>query len=255
MAFDFQGRRVVVAGGSRGIGRGIALAFAAAGADVSLCARGAQALEVTRAELAELPTEGRRVHAAVCDLADAASVAAYVAAAAEALGGIDILVNNASGFGMGDDEAGWAAGLAVDVMAMVRASHAALPFLQRAQGASILHIASISGFRASTRAPAYAAVKAAMMSYTGSQAAMLARQWGIRVNCIAPGSIEFPGGVWDERKQAADPLYDRTLKSIPFGRMGTPEEIAEVALFLASPHARWVTGQTLAVDGGQLLGA
>ncbi len=250
MAFDFTGRRVVVAGGSRGIGRSIALGFAAAGADVSICARGAAALAATRDEIAAF---GQRAHAAPCDLADAAAVAAYIAAAGAALGGIDVLVNNASGFGMGDDEAGWAAGLSVDVMAMVRASHAALPFLQQRAGASVVHIASISGYRASTRAPAYAAVKAAMISYTGSQAAMLAPQ-RIRVNCIAPGSIEFDGGVWAQRRQAGDALYERTLKGIPFGRMGTPEEIAEVALFLASPHARWVTGQTLAVDGGQLLG-
>jgi 3-oxoacyl-[acyl-carrier protein] reductase len=93
-----------------------------------------------------------------------------------------------------------------------------------------------------------------MNSYTTSQAAMLARQ-GVRVNGIAPGSIEFPGGVWDQRRQADDPLYARTLAGIPFGRMGTAEEIAEVALFLASAHARWVTGQVVAVDGGQLLGA
>jgi 3-oxoacyl-[acyl-carrier protein] reductase len=251
MAFDFTGRRVVVAGGSRGIGRSIALGFAAAGADVSICARGATALAATCDEIAAF---GQRAHAAPCDLADAAAVAAYVAAAAAALGGIDVLVNNASGFGMGDDEAGWAAGLSVDIMAMVRASHAALPFLQQRAGASVLHIASISGYRASTRAPAYAAVKAAMISYTGSQAAMLAPQ-RIRVNCIAPGSVEFDGGVWAQRRLAGDALYDRTLKSIPFGRMGTPEEIADVALFLASPHARWVTGQTIAVDGGQLLGA
>ena len=250
MSFDFAAKRIVVAGGSRGIGRTIALAFAAAGAHVSICARGAQALEATRADLRQ---HGRQVHAAACDLADAASVAGYVAAAREALGGIDVLVNNASGFGMGDDEAGWAAGLSVDVMAMVRASHAALPALLASPGSSIVHISSISGFGPSTRAPAYAAVKAAMMSYTRSQAAMLALQ-GVRVNCIAPGSIEFPGGVWDQRKQAGDGLYARTLQGIPFGRMGTPEEIAEVALFLASPHARWVTGQVLAVDGGQLLG-
>ena len=250
MAFDFKGKRVVVAGGSRGIGRAIAQGFAAAGADVSICARGAAALDSTRAELM---LHGRVVHAAPCDLADAAAVAGYVAAAQAALGGIDVLVNNASGFGMGDDEEGWAAGLAVDVMAMVRASHAALPALKAAPGSSIVHIASISGYRASTRAPAYAAVKAAMMSYTASQAAMLAGV-GVRVNCIAPGSIEFAGGVWDQRKRAGDALYARTLKGIPFGRMGTPEEIAEVALFLASPHARWVTGQVLAVDGGQLLG-
>ena len=250
MSFDFSHKRVVVAGGSRGIGRAIALGFAQCGADVSICARGEQALNAARDEIARC---GHRVHAASCDLADAAEVKRYVEAAGDALGGIDVLVNNASGFGMGDDEAGWAAGLAVDVMAMVRASHAALPLLLKNAGASIIHIASISAMRPSTRSAAYAAVKAAMVSYTGSQAAMFARQ-GLRVNCIAPGSIEFPGGVWDQRKRADDGLYARTLKSIPFGRMGTPEEIAEVALFLASDHARWVTGQTIAVDGGQLLG-
>ncbi len=252
MPFDFKGRRVIVAGGSRGIGRAIALGFAASGADVSVCARGAAALEAARADIA---THGHRVHAASCDLADGAAVAGYVAAAAGALGGIDVLVNNASGFGMTDDEDGWAAGLSVDVMAMVRSSRAALPWLQQSgPGASILHISSISAYRPSLRSAPYAAVKAAMNSYTGSQAAMLSRQ-GIRVNAIAPGSIEFPGGLWEQRKTDNPTLYERTLKSIPFGRMGTPDEIAEVALFLCSNHARWMTGQVLTVDGGQLLGA
>ncbi|MDQ6638201.1 MAG: SDR family oxidoreductase [Pseudomonadota bacterium] len=251
MPFDFTDKRVLVAGGSRGIGRAIALQFAAAGADVALCARGAATLEATRADVAR---HGRRVQAMTCDLADAAAIAAWVPAAAEALGGIDVLVNNASGFGMGDDEEGWAAGLSVDVLAMVRSSRAALPWLQRAGAASIIHISSIAAFRPSTRTAAYAAVKAAMNSYTGSQAAMLSRQ-GIRVNAIAPGSIGFPGGVWDQRKTENPSLYERTLKSIPFGRFGTPDEVAEVALFLASAHARWMTGQVLSVDGGQLLGA
>ena len=188
-----------------------------------------------------------------CDLADAGSVQAYMAAALAALGGLDVLVNNASGLGMGNDEAAWAAGMAVDVMAMVRASQAALPALLASAGSSMVHISSISGLRPSVRSPAYGAVKAAMMHFTGSQAAMLARQ-GVRVNCIAPGSIEFPGGVWEQRRLAGDPLYSSVLKGIPFGRLGRPEEIAEVALFLASPHARWITGQTLVVDGGQLLG-
>jgi 3-oxoacyl-[acyl-carrier protein] reductase len=253
MSFDFTGKRVLVAGGSRGIGRAIALNFAAAGADVAICARGAAALDETRAALAR---HGHRVHAMGCDLADADSIAAWVPAAAQALGGIDVLVNNASGFGMGDDEDGWAASLSVDVMAMVRCSRAALPWLQTAGatgGASVIHISSISAYRPSTRGAPYAAVKAAMNSYTGSQAAMLCRQ-GIRVNGIAPGSIEFPGGLWEQRKTDNPVLYERTLKSIPFGRMGTPDEIAEVALFLASPHARWMTGQVLSVDGGQLLG-
>jgi 3-oxoacyl-[acyl-carrier protein] reductase len=250
MAFSFVGKRVVVAGGSRGIGRAIALGFAASGADVSICARGAEALEKTRGEIA---ARGRKAHAAPCDLGDAAAVKRYVESAATALGGIDVLVNNASGFGMADDEAGWAAGLSIDVMAMVRASHAALPSLEKAEGGSIIHISSISGLRPSARGPAYAAVKATMIHYTQSQAAMLARK-GIRVNCIAPGSIEFPGGTWEKRRLAGDELYTRILNSIPFGRLGVPDEVADVALFLASPHARWVTGQTIAVDGGQLLG-
>ena len=258
MAFDFKGRRVVVTGASRGIGRAIALSFAAAGAGVSICARGEAALAQARADLA---ASGGTAHAGVCDLADAAAITRYMADAAAALGGIDVLVNNASGLGMGDDEAAWAAGLSVDVMAMVRSSHAALPLLMAtgtgrgtpAGSACIINISSISAFRPSTRSPAYGAVKAAMVHYTSSQAAMLARK-GVRVNCIAPGSVDFPGSVWDRRRIAGDALYERTLASIPFGRMGAPQDIADVALFLASDQARWVTGQTISVDGGQLLG-
>jgi 3-oxoacyl-[acyl-carrier protein] reductase len=251
MAFDFTGKRVVVCGGSRGIGRSIALGFAQAGASVSICARDPNGLEATRAELAKAT---KIAHAGTCDLADAAAIAKYVPAAAEALGGIDYLVNNASGFGIGDDEDGWKPSLDVDVMATVRASRAALPYIEKADGGAIVNISSISGLAPSTRTPAYGAVKAAVIHYTTSQAAMLARK-GIRVNCIAPGSIEFPGGVWDQRKKQAPELYGRILKSIPFGRLGHPEEVANVALFLCSPQGRWVTGQTIAVDGGQMLGA
>jgi 3-oxoacyl-[acyl-carrier protein] reductase len=245
---DFAGRRVLVAGGSRGIGRAIALGFARRGAAVSICARGAAGLEATRAEIAAL---GVAAHAMPTDLADAAAVAAWVEGAAEALGGVDVLVNNASGFGMRDTEEDWAKALDVDVMATVRASRAAAPHLRAAKGC-IVNVTSISGYRPSLRGPAYAAVKALLLNYTASQAAAFAAD-GVRVNAVAPGSIEFPGGSWEQRRTSDPSLYDRILKSIPFGRLGEPEEVADVVLFLASPAARWVTGQTIIVDGGQLL--
>jgi len=249
MNIDLAGRRAIVAGGSRGIGRAIALAFAEAGAAVSICARGAERLAATREEIAK---HGRTAHSATCDLADEAAVPRYIEEAAEALGGIDILVNNASGFGASDDEKGWAVSVSVDLMATVRAIRAALPHLEKSGSGVILNISSISGLRATPRTPPYAAIKAAVVNYTLTEAAALARK-GIRVNCIAPGSIEFPGGTWERARLNNPDLYGRILRSIPFGRLGKPEEVAQVALFLCSPLAGWVTGQTIAVDGGQVL--
>ena len=248
MAKDFAGKRVIVMGGSRGIGRAIALGFAAQGAAVSICARNPGPLEATRREIAAL---GVTAHGSSVDLADAKAIEAYVPEAVKALGGLDILVNNASGFGHSDDEEGWAASLTIDMMAIVRGSHAAIPHLK--PGASIVNISSISALRASSRSAPYGAIKAAVMHYTASQAKMLAKQ-GIRVNGVAPGSIEFPGGTWEDRKTSNPALYQATLASIPFGRMGKSEEVAEVVLFLASDKASWVTAQTIVVDGGQLVG-
>jgi len=243
MKLELQSRNALIAGGSRGIGRSIALAYARAGANVSICARGEAALRQTESELNAV---GHKVHAAVCDLGDGVALARWVDDAATALGGIDVLVNNASGFGASDDEAGWEASINIDLLAPVRASRAALLHLERSKG-SIVHISSISGLMPSARTPPYGAVKAALI-----QAAQLAGKH-IRVNCIAPGSVEFPGGIWEKRKAENPQLYNAVLDSIRFGRLGTPEDIANVALFLASDAASWVTGQTIAVDGGQML--
>ncbi len=141
--------------------------------------------------------------------------------------------------------------MAIDMLAIVHATQAALPFLKETKGC-VINTSSISAMRSAARQPPYGAIKAAVIHYTNTQAAMYAKS-GIRVNGIAPGSIEFPGGVWDKRKKEGSPIYDAVLRSIPFGRLGYPEEVANVAMFLASPLASWVTGQTITVDGGQLL--
>jgi 3-oxoacyl-[acyl-carrier protein] reductase len=248
MEISFKGKKVLVGGASRGIGRSIALAFAGTGADVAICARG---LEGVRAVEAELGQHGTKIFGMACDLGDESQVTGFVNDAAKALGGIDVLVNNASGIGMKDDESGWAASVNIDLLGTARATRAAIPFLEQAKG-SIINISSISGLMAVPRTLPYAAVKAALINYTMGQGLALAPKQ-IRVNAIAPGSTEFPGGLWEDRKTSDPELYQRRLKGIPWGRLGSPEDIAKVALFLASDLAGWVTGQTIVVDGGQSL--
>ncbi|MSP00088.1 MAG: SDR family oxidoreductase [Acetobacteraceae bacterium] len=246
MQIDLTGKRAIICGGSRGIGKAIALGFAACGGDVSICARDPVTLEEARAEIAR---HGHKSHAASADLSKSDAVRTYVRAAIDALGGCDFLVNNASAFGSSDDDKGWTESLAIDMLSIVHATQEALPELKASQG-SVLNISSIAALHPAGRQPPYGAIKAAVIHYTTTQAALYARD-KIRVNCIAPGSIEFPGGVWDRRKSDNPRLYNATLASIPFGRMGHPEEIANVALFLASPLASWVTGQAIAVAGAQ----
>ncbi len=249
MELGLQNKTAIITGGTRGIGLAIAAALAREGVKVSICGRDAARLDKAAGDL---QAQGHDVHAAVCDVADKQGVAAYIAEAADALGGLNILVNNASGFGRSDDEAGWQAGIDVDLMGSLRASWAATPRIEASGGGSILHISSIAGFKGSLRTPAYSAIKATLIQYTLSQALALSKK-NIRVNCIAPGSIYFEEGTWHDAKLNDRPLYEATLKSIPFGRFGTPEEVASAAVFLTSDAASWVTGQTLSVDGGQLL--
>lgn len=248
MEISFKGKKVLVGGASRGIGRSIALAFAGVGADVAICARGPEGVRAVEAELRQ---HGTKIFGMACDLGDESQVTGFVNDAAKTLGGIDVLVNNASGLGMTDDESGWAASVNIDLLGTARATRAAVPFLEQSKG-SIINISSISGLMAVPRTLPYAAIKAALINYTMGQGLALAPRQ-IRVNAIAPGSTLFPGGVWEDRKTSDPELYQQRLKGIPWGRFGSPEDIAKVALFLASDLAGWVTGQTIVVDGGQSL--
>jgi len=251
MTLPLLGQRVLIAGGSRGIGLAIATTFARAGARLSLCARGADGLQHARQMLEHA---GAAVHVQPCDLADPAQIKAWVDAAAAALGGIDIVVNNASGYGNGNDDASWQAGFDVDLMAAVRTNRLVLPYLRQSTQPAILNISSINASVPTPRAAAYSTAKAALNYYTVSLATELARE-RIRVNALAPGSIEFPGGLWERRRSGEPALYEQIRAKIPFGGFGDAEDVASAALFLCSPAARWITGQVLAVDGGQSLPA
>lgn len=248
-SFDFSGQRIAIAGGSRGIGRAIALGFLAAGGKVAVCARGREGLAALARDAG--PHAGR-LHVHACDLAQADQIARWIADAAGALGGLDVLVNNATGYGFREEDESWLIDFSIDLMAAVRASRHALAHLRQSSRACILHISSIASLRPRTMGPPYAAMKAALNHYTCTQALALAED-RIRVNAIAPGSIEFTDGVWDRVKHEQPEQYGKVLASIPFGRFGTPEEVAHLALFLASPLAGWITGQIIAVDGGQSL--
>lgn len=248
MDLGLKGKGVIVTGASKGIGRAIALEFAREGANVAICARGAEALADTRKALEAL---GVKVFAAACDVGLVESLQSFLDSAHAALGRVDVLVNNPSGFGVTDDEAGWTASLNVDIMASVRATWAVAPWMEQQGGGAVIHITSISGLEASLPGvAAYAAAKAALISHSKSMAMELAGK-GIRVNCVAPGSIDFPDGFWDNVHKGNPTFYDMVLGTIPAGRMGKPEEVANAVVFLASTKASWVSGAMLPVDGVQ----
>lgn len=248
MDLGLTGKRCVVLGASRGIGRAIALGLAAEGASVAVCARDPGPLEEMAAALR---AHGRACHAATCDIADAAALAAFLAGAREALGGVDVLVHNASALAVGPDEAAWRASLDVDLMAGVRACETVVPWMRAAGGGSILLVSSISGLEATPMPDfAYTTVKAALLAYAKKLAVAQAPH-GIRVNAIAPGAIDFPDGFWDRIHRQQPDFYSAVVSSIPMGRMGTAEEVADVAVFLVSDRARWVTGASVPIDGAQ----
>lgn len=246
MKLGLKGKTAIVAGASAGIGRAIAAGLAAEGVNLAICARREGPL---RDAEATLRAQGVEVYAAACDVASTTDLDGFLEAAKREFGRVDILVNNASGFGVIDDEAGWDASLNVDLLASVRATRKVVPWMIEAGSGNILFISSIAALEASS-IPPYAAAKAAIISYSKSLAIKLAPK-GIRVNTIAPGSIEFPGGRWENAKANNRARYDSVFNEIPWGRLGRPEEVADVAVFLCSERASWLTGTCISVDGGQ----
>jgi 3-oxoacyl-[acyl-carrier protein] reductase len=244
---ELRDKVALITGGSRGIGRAIGLALAAEGCHVAFCARSEDGLRETESEL-----RGRGVQAIglQADVTQQGAVEAFVEQAAEALGRIDVLVNNVGGAGRTDDDATWQGAVDLNLMAAVRGCRAAVPHMRARGSGAIIHVASIWG-RESGGSQQYNAVKAAMISHAKNLALQLAPEH-IRVNSIAPGSIRFPGGSWDRRvQQDPEGMASFVKENIPSGRFGTVEEVADVAVFLASPRASWVTGACVVIDGGQ----
>ncbi len=244
MDLQLNGTRVLVTGGTRGIGRAIVAAFLDEGATVGFCARDPEEVAATRQAL----QDRGRVTGSVLDVGDADALAAWVEESAAAFGGLDVVVANVSALAIPDSEENWQASLNVDLMHTVRLVRAAMPHLERSEAASIIAISSVSGRESDFASGPYGTAKTAIIGYINGLALQLAEQ-GIRANTVSPGNTYFEGGVWASIETGDPELYETAVGLNPTGHMGTPEEVAGPVVFLASPRARRVSGTNLVVDG------
>lgn len=250
MDLGLAGKKALVLGGSRGIGWHTAQLLKSEGCSVAICARGESDIATAKARLMEIGT-GDTV-AATADLTDEASTRGFVRSAIDTLDGIDILIHNASGFGVGDTEEDWQRSFQVDIMAGVRSVNEALPKLQASGNGSIVFVGSMASKFHFGRPPgAYGPAKAAMRTYANELAQNYGKD-GLRANVISPGAVWFPGGIWDQRKADNPKFYAAVEKGMPLGRLGSAEEIARIIAFTASPAGLWLNATHLVADGGQV---
>ncbi|MEQ8326234.1 SDR family NAD(P)-dependent oxidoreductase [Parvibaculum sp.] len=248
MDLGLKGRKAIVTGGTRGIGRAIAETLAAEGVDVAICARNQDQVDEAVAALSKL---GVKATGGVADIADGAGLKKWIADTAKAMGGLDILVANASALANGNDEKSWRACFEIDVLGAVNAFEAALPFLTEAAkksgDASATFISSISAAE-NDNANAYGAQKAAQIHLAKG----LAREHApahVRINTVSPGTVYFKGGVWNMIEDHMPDMFKQAMSRNPTGRMATPQDIANATVFLASPASSFTTGTNLVVDG------
>lgn len=245
MDLGLKGAKVLVTGSTKGIGRAIAETFAAEGANVGICARNQADVDST---VAALKAVGVAAFGGRVDVSDGAALKAWVNDMASKLGGVDAIVSNVSALAIGQDEESWQKEFSTDMMGTVRLVNAAMPYLEKSGAAAIVTISSVSGREVDFASGPYGTFKAAIIHYTQGLANQLAAK-GIRANSVSPGNTYFEGGVWNTIKDNNPELYKTALALNPTGRMGTPQEMANAVVFLASRAASFITGTNLVVDG------
>jgi 3-oxoacyl-[acyl-carrier protein] reductase len=245
MDLGLEGKRAIVTGGTKGIGRRCADLFADEGANVSICARNAAEVE---AAVEALRAKGVKVHGGALDVGDRAALEAWVADSAASLGGIDIVVANVSALDMRDTEEAWRHEFEIDLLHTVRTVNAAMPWLERSEAPAIVIVSSVSGREIDFTSPAYGATKAALIHYAQGLAYKLAGKM-IRVNTVSPGNTYFDGGFWQYAENNLPELFKQALALNPTGRMATAEEVARGVVFLSSPASSFTTGTNLVIDG------